>query len=233
MAFPLPPYTDGQTHTEDGVDYSYDEASGVWLVVVPTSGGGGGGGTVNASMIAPSYHITATIRTQCNNTISGNQINIITGASRKANCFSSFEHAATGSDPVGYVVPAGFTLPGQDEYSRLGSIQVVNAGKYRVRWKCETVMTNLEQNPVESALHYLQLDGKTVLTGNNVREYFNVGTSNDWSSQDFRSRVRTEVEGIISVPANGLITLAINMGSMNPNPGSVRNFQHLHLESLF
>ena len=234
MAFPLPPYTDGQTHTEDGVDYSYDEASGVWLVVVPTSGGGGGGGgTVDASMIAPSYHITATIRTQCNNTISGNQINIITGASRKANCFSSFEHAATGSDPVGYVVPAGFTLPGQDEYSRLGSIQVVNAGKYRVRWKCETVMTNLEQNPVESALHYLQLDGKTVLTGNNVREYFNVGTSNDWSSQDFRSRVRTEVEGIISVPADGLITLAINMGSMNPNPGSVRNFQHLHLESLF
>ena len=232
MAFPLPPYTDGQTHTEDGVDYSYDEASGVWLVVVPTSGGGGGG-TVDASMIAPSYHITAAIRTQCNVTISSNTTNIITGASRKANCSSNFEHFPTGTDPVGYVVPTGFTLPGQDEYSRLGSIQVANAGKYRVRWMCETVITDQAATAVESALHYLQLNGKTVLTGNAHREYFAYKLSSSWSSQDFRARVRTDVEGIITVPASGLITLAINMGGMQPNPGSVLNFQHLHLESLF
>lgn len=233
MAFPLPPYTDGQTHTEDGVDYSYDQASGVWIVVVPTSGGGGGGGTVDASMIAPSYHITASIRTTCFATISSNTANIITGASRKANCASTFEHAATGSDPVGFVVPTGFTLPGADEWSREGSIQVANAGKYRVRWACDTVITDPAQTAVDSALHYLRVNGTTVLTGNAPREYFTYKLSTQWSSQDIRARVRTEVEGIINIPANGLISLAVNMGGMQPNPGSIMNYQHIHLESLF
>lgn len=30
MAFPSPPYTNGQTHTENGISYSYDNTKGVW-----------------------------------------------------------------------------------------------------------------------------------------------------------------------------------------------------------
>lgn len=39
MAFPIPPYTDGQTHTEGTITYTYSAATGAWLK--PASGGGG------------------------------------------------------------------------------------------------------------------------------------------------------------------------------------------------
>lgn len=40
MAFPSGPYTDGQTHTEGGIAYSYSATEGAWLKV--TSAGGAG-----------------------------------------------------------------------------------------------------------------------------------------------------------------------------------------------
>lgn len=40
MAFPAGPYTDGQTHTEAGVNYTYSSATGAWVKVVAAGGGG-------------------------------------------------------------------------------------------------------------------------------------------------------------------------------------------------
>lgn len=40
MAFPAGPYTDGQTHTEFGVGFTYSAAAAAWLKDPPPSGGG-------------------------------------------------------------------------------------------------------------------------------------------------------------------------------------------------
>lgn len=236
MAFPLPPYTDGQTHTEDGVDYIYDEGSGVWLVVTPESSGGGGGGTVNvdASMIAPSYAITATIRTTGSLVLSSNQQNIVSGPSKKAGCQSRFYPEASAQLPNGFVAPTGFVLAGPDPWTPNGGIEVVNAGKYRFRWRCETTLAApSEVTMQEQASHQLLINDIIAVEDLCSREYFMYKVSMNWSSQDYRGRMITNSEGIINIPANGILSLAIRPGSLSTNPGTFYNYQNLHLESLF
>lgn len=203
------------------------EFNAVQAQIAGLSGGGGGGG-----IVAPTYHGTFAINGSGNSNLASFQNNVMTGSARKAGMNISANSANTSG-------AADFTLPTQPfEYSPTnivqlsdGSIIVTNGGKYRFVFQSETVFGTNETQSSQNLKHILRINNVDAVAAVGPRMLY-VSTNSNASSPSRAPILKTEIEGIITIPANGELSLSLFTGNVSAG-SSFNHYSHLHIESLF
>lgn len=175
-------------------------------------GGGGGSGGIVAPTASGFFALSA------DHNLSNNQTAIITGASKPAGTYIDVHTMNTWD-------AAKFTLNYGD-----GGITVTDAGKYIVRFKFVCRSNTAPTNASQGIKHALLVNGVEKLSAKGFQSF--QPTNNSGSLGNYHVFWELDAEGIVDIPANGVVTLTINPQAYGSNLSTSSHIQ-INLTSLF